>query len=217
MSKPQEDTQPQEEEQPAQEEQPEEQPSKQPGKKRQSKRERQLQQQVDDLTQDLQRERSDFANYQRRAEAEKEQIMSHAKSEVITQLLPVLDDLERALGYVPEELQDNAWAQGVGKVYQRAQETMGEVGIIRIDALHQPFDPELHEAVEFEDGEGSQEVVTEAMRTGYMFEDKVLRPAMVKVGKDPGPSHQAAEQAEQATDPPQSNTETQSEEVADES
>ena len=204
MSKPQEDIQPQEEEQ----------PSKQPVKKRQSKRERQLQQQVDDLTQDLQRERSDFANYQRRTEAEKEQIMSHAKSEVITQLLPVLDDLERALGYIPEELRDNTWAQGVGKVYERAQETMRDIGITRIDALHQPFDPELHEAVEFEDGEGSQEVVTEAMRTGYMFEDRVLRPAMVKVGKDPEQSPQAPEQATPADE---SNAETQSEEAGNES
>ncbi len=206
MSESQEDTQYQESSP-----QQDQQPHKQRGKKRDSKRVSELQQQVDELTQDLQRERSDFANYQRRAESEKEQIMSHAKSDVVTQLLPVFDDLERALGYIPEELQDNAWAQGVGKVYERAQEKMNEIGVFKINAAHQPFDPELHEAVEFEDGDGNQEVVTEEMRTGYMLEDMVLRPAMVKVGKGSGQSSEAMRETNQTADTEKQGGETESE------
>lgn len=163
------------------------------GSKREAKKVAELEQQVEDLTQDLQRERSDFANYQRRMESEKEQILSRAKSEVVTQLLPLLDDLERALSHIPDELSDNAWAQGVGKVYEQAQEKLHAMGIAKIDALHQPFDPHLHEAVEFEDGDGGSEVVIEELRTGYMMDDTVLRPAMVKVGKSAD-----QEQAEEA-------------------
>lgn len=206
MSESQEDTQHQESSP-----QRDQQPHKQRSKKRDSKRVNELQQQVDELTQDLQRERSDFANYQRRVESEKEQIMSHAKSDVVTQLLPVFDDLERALGHIPEELQDNAWAQGVGKVYERAQEKMNEVGIFKINAAHQPFDPELHEAVEFEDGDGNQEVVTEEMRTGYMLGDTVLRPAMVKVGKGSGQSRGSTQGTEQTADMEEQDGETESE------
>lgn len=167
----------------AEESKQEQQSGKQRSKKRDSKQVAELKQQIEDLTEDLQRERSDFANYQRRAESEKEQIMTHAKSDIITQLLPLFDDLERALAHIPEELSDNTWAQGVAKVYEQAQEKMNELGVAKIDALHRPFDPQLHEAVEFEDGDGSEEVVTEEMRTGYMLHDTVLRPAMVKVGK----------------------------------
>lgn len=162
--------------------------SKSKSKKRDSKQVSELKQQVADLTQDLQRERSDFANYQRRAETEKGQIMSQAKSEVVSQLLPLLDDLERALSHIPQELQDNTWARGIGKVYEQVQEKLNEMGIVKIEALHQPFDPNLHEAVEFEEGEGDEEVVTEVRRTGYMLHENVLRPAMVKVGKAPAQS-----------------------------
>ncbi len=156
--------------------------------KRDTKKVADLKQQVEDLTHDLQRERSDFANYQRRMESEKEQILSRARSEVITQLLPLFDDLERALSHVPEELRGNPWAQGVGKVYEQAQEKMNDMGVARIDALHQPFDPQLHEAVEFEEGDGNDEIVTEVLRTGYTLNDTVVRPAMVKVGN---PSEQS--------------------------
>lgn len=162
--------------------------SKPKGKKRDSKQVSELKQQVADLTRDLQRERSDFANYQRRTETEKGQIMSQAKSEIVAQLLPLLDDLERALSHIPQELQDNTWAQGIGKVYEQAQEKLSEMGVVKIDALHQSFDPNLHEAVEFEEGEGDEEVVTEVRRTGYMLHESVLRPAMVKVGKTPARS-----------------------------
>lgn len=143
----------------------------------------QLQQQMEELTQELKRERADFANYQRRTEEEKGQILSQAKSEVITQLLPLMDDLERALLHIPQELQDNPWAQGVGKVYEQSQEKLKGLGVKKIEALNQPFDPQIHEAVEFEDGNGSNETVIEELRKGYMLEGKVLRPAMVKVGK----------------------------------
>lgn len=142
-----------------------------------------LKQQVEQLTQDVQRERADFANYRRRTESDKQQIKDSAKAELLADLLPVIDDLERALAHQPQELAENAWAQGVGKVYEQLQNTLQTLGIERILAEGGVFDPNLHEAVGY-DGEGEDEVVVEELRAGYRLNGTVLRPSMVRVGSN---------------------------------
>lgn len=142
-----------------------------------------LNQQVEQLTQDVQRERADFANYRRRAESDKQQTKEAAKAELLMDLLPVIDDLERALAYQPQELAENAWAQGVGKVYEQLQHTLQTLGIERIAAEGAVFDPNLHEAVGYDgESESEDEVVIEELRAGYQLNGTVLRPSMVKVG-----------------------------------
>lgn len=141
-----------------------------------------LESEVEKLTEDVKRERADFMNYKRRSEMERMQIMQAAKAEVISQLLPIFDDLERALGSPPEAIADDPWVKGISQVYRQVQNKLSELGAERIDCLGKEFDPNLHEAVGYEDGGGSDEVVVEELRPGYMLGESVLRPSMVKVG-----------------------------------
>ena len=142
-----------------------------------------LESRVEELTADLQRLQADFANYKRRSTEEQTQLMQVAKVNVVTTILPLLDNVDRALNHVPEELADNAWAKGVAGVAKQAQEVLRQLGVEKIEAHGQEFDPRYHEAIGFEDGEGEHEVVIEELQSGYRLGDQVLRPSMVKVGK----------------------------------
>lgn len=139
--------------------------------------------QIAELTHDLQRLQAEFANYQRRETEAKADLLNLAKRDVVAQLLPLLDNLDRALAHRPSELADNAWASGVEAVARQATEALAGLGVERINALGQPFDHNLHEAVSMEDGEGDQEVVLEELQPGYKMGATVIRHSMVKVGK----------------------------------
>lgn len=145
-----------------------------------------LQQQVEELTQDLQRALADFANYQRRSTEEQAQLLQIAKEQVILQILPLLDNVRRALLHLPGELADHAWANGVKKVGEQARSTLASLGVEPIAAVGEAFNPELHEAVNFEDDSGEHEVVMEELQTGYKMGGRIIRPSMVKVGKVKG-------------------------------
>lgn len=135
-----------------------------------------------ELTADLQRIQADFVNYRNRVEDERQRAGETAKAATIKRLLPLLDDIERAVAHIPPELADNPWVKGVAALPKQLDRTLSELGVTRIDALNQPFDPALHEAVQMEDGEGEHEVVTDELRAGYKLnDDTVLRPSMVKV------------------------------------
>jgi len=142
-----------------------------------------LQQKIDELTADLQRLQADFVNFRRRNDEEKEQLMDTARASVLMQLLPLIDNVDRALGHMPAELQDNQWAKGVAQLAKQFDESLKNLGVKKIQALHQPFDPHKHEAVSYEeDGEGEETVVA-VLQDGYEMNGEVLRHAMVKVGK----------------------------------
>ncbi len=142
-----------------------------------------LQKQIDKLTEDLSRERADFMNYKRRSELDRSMLMNIAKAEVVKELLPILDDLQRALDSTPEDIADNSWVKGLAQVNKQIEAKMSELDISKIEALGREFDPNLHEAIGFEDGDGEDEVVIEELRSGYKLGSEVLRPSMVKVGK----------------------------------
>lgn len=133
-----------------------------------------------ELTADLQRVQADFVNYKRRQEQERAQIIEIAKHEVLKQLLPIFDNIDRALAHIPKDLKDNEWARGVAQVAKQAEDVLAAIGAEKIKAKGQAFDPELHEAVSAE-GEGEQEMVAEELQTGYKVGDYVIRPSMVKV------------------------------------
>ncbi len=164
--------------------------SDQASKTKPTKREAKLIEQIDELnekvaelTEDVKRERADFMNYKRRMELDRMQIMQTAKSEIVTDLLGVFDDLERALSVAPKDIADHPWVKGVEQVHKQVQTKLSSLGVERIDCVNQPFNPELHEAVGFEGGEGEDEVVVEELRPGYRLGESMLRPSMVKVGK----------------------------------
>lgn len=142
-----------------------------------------LEQQIAELTQDLQRVQADFVNYRRRVEDERHQLASNSKAATIVKLLPLVDTIERAIAHLPQDLAQNPWAQGVVSLQKTLQKSLAELGVVRIEALGRPFNPDLHEAISMEDGDGEQEVVVEELRAGYKLGEAVMRPSMVKVGR----------------------------------
>lgn len=129
----------------------------------------------------LQRERADFTNFRRRAEQEKSQTWQLASGDAIKKLLPVLDDLERALQHRPA---DDAWANGIELLYRKFQSTLEKEGVKPIDAVGQPFDPNVHEAIMQEASEEYETgTVIAVLQQGYLHGERVLRPALVKVAQ----------------------------------
>lgn len=148
-----------------------------------SKKQQELEQQVGELTQDLQRVRADFENYRKRTEQEKEMARASGRVGAIMKLLPVIDNIERAIGHVPEDLKDNAWATGVTGLVKNLEKSLAELGVSRIEASEgTDFNPDLHDAIQFdEEAEGEHEVIAEELQAGYKLGDTVMRPSMVKV------------------------------------
>lgn len=147
-----------------------------------------LQTKVDELTADLQRIQADFANFRRRSDDERGAFLDLAKQDVVLQLLPVLDNIGRAFAHIPDDLVSNPWAKGVSQIAKQAEETLKNLGVTRIEAVGQPFDPNLHEAIGYEESDvkgqmSDVEVVVEELQPGYKMGDKVIRHAMVKVGR----------------------------------
>lgn len=149
-------------------------------KSKEAESSQQLESKLAEITADLQRVQADFINYRRRSDEERGTILNLAKQDVILQILPLIDNLERGLGHLPEELRSNPWAKGIQQVVDQAETVLKGLGITKIEALGQPFDPNLHEAIAT-DGEG--EMVVEELQSGYRMGDRVLRHSLVKVGK----------------------------------
>lgn len=128
---------------------------------------------VAELTNDLQRTRADFENFRKQTEAQKQSEKRLAELATVYKILPLLDDLERAImNYV--ELKP---------LEKSLEKTLKELGLSRINSdVEVEFNPDLHEAVMVE-GEGEKEVIAETLRPGYYYQSEVLRPAMVKVEK----------------------------------
>lgn len=140
-----------------------------------------LQQQIVELTDALQRERADAMNMRRRHDEQVAALKNVVKARVIGELLPAIDNFERALKHVPKELEGNDYIKGVQGVVKQFEKTLAEMGVERIKTVGEPFDPRLHEAVQMEEGDGNQEVVSEELQAGYRIGDDVIRHAMVKV------------------------------------
>ena len=136
---------------------------------------------LEQLTEALQRERADAVNLRRRHEEEITRLRSSVKASVISDLVPVIDNFERALKHVPEDLSGNDYVKGVQGVVKQFEKTLADMGVQRIRTVGEPFDPNLHEAVGVEEGEGDEEIVSEELQAGYRIGDDVIRHAMVKV------------------------------------
>ncbi len=139
------------------------------------------QQQLGELTQALQRERADALNMRRRHDEELAGLKMRVRSNVVRELLPVIDNFERALKHVPQELADNDYVKGVQGVVKQFEKTLADIGVERIKTVGEPFDPRYHEAVSMDEGEGSDEIVSEELQSGYRIGEDVIRHAMVRV------------------------------------
>jgi len=135
------------------------------------------------------RAQADFINYKQRSEQDKEETSKFANSVVILSLLPVLDDLERALDSIPPRLAKLPWVEGIRLVERKFRTSLEAQGLTPIKAKGEPFDPNLHEAAMR--SKGKEGMVVKELQRGYKLRDRVLRPATVAVG-----SGEEAEEAE---------------------
>jgi molecular chaperone GrpE len=141
-----------------------------------------LTEQVQDLQNRLLRAQADFDNFRRRTRMEKEEFAKYASQNLIEQLLPVVDNFERAIA-AAKDAQDAASLQkGVEMIYRQLLQILEQEGVQPIEAVGQPFNPEFHQAVMRVESEDQEEgIVVEELQKGYRFKGKVIRPSMVKV------------------------------------
>ena len=142
-------------------------------------------QQIAELTIDIQRLRADFENYRKQSERERDNARAVGAEKATMQMLPVIDNVERAIAHIPEDIAEHQWVRGIGGLIKQLDGVLADLGVERIDATAGvAFDPELHQAVQFdEDSEGEHEVVAEELQAGYKLHDRVIRHAMVRVTK----------------------------------
>jgi molecular chaperone GrpE len=138
------------------------------------------------LKEALKRQKADFDNYRRRTQKEKEQLRDAAKESLVAELLPVLDNFERAIASAKTATDVESVRKGIEMVAEQLNAILRGEGLERIDALGSQFDPALHEALEVEERTDVPEgQITQVLRPGYRFKDRVIRPALVKVAKKP--------------------------------
>ncbi len=130
----------------------------------------------------LQRLQAEFDNYRKRTLKEKEEISKYASERLVSAILPVLDNFERAIGSAHTSQDVTAYAQGVEMIFRQLHDILAKEGLAVIEALGQAFDPNIHEAIlTVESEEYSENTVVEEVQKGYYLKDRVLRPSMVKV------------------------------------
>jgi molecular chaperone GrpE len=138
---------------------------------------------------------ANLENYRKRVEKERGELLALGQATLMAQLLPVRDDLERALQTVPAELCDLTWIDGVALIERKLGMLFQQNGLEQIDALAKPFDPALHQSVlqeettQYPDGQ-----VIAVLQKGYRLGDKILRPAMVKIARNPQAEASTAEE-----------------------
>ena len=132
-----------------------------------------------DLRDQLLRRQADFENYRRRVERERSEFLQYAGAELAGEILPALDDFERA---IQVETADKEYARGIALIYQRLCDSLRKMGLEPIETGGRTFDPRLHQAVDrAEIDEGEDQAILDVYRKGYSFKGRLLRPAMVKV------------------------------------
>lgn len=127
---------------------------------------------ITELTNDLQRTRADFENYRKQIDAQKATAINLARLDTVEKLLPLLDDIDRAISSTP----------ALKPLEKSLEKTVKELGLTKIEATSgSDFNPDFHDAISMEDAGGEKEVIAEVLRPGYLYGSEVLRPAMVKV------------------------------------
>ena len=146
------------------------------------------QQEASDNLAGWQREAADFRNYKRRTDQERDTILGMANEDLLLRVLAVADDFDRALEAMPHELTRLSWAEGVVAIDRKLRMLLEAQGVKPIEVLGRPFDPREHEAItHVTTTEAPDESVIGEIQRGYRIRDRVLRPALVSVARNPGP------------------------------
>lgn len=132
------------------------------------------------------RARAEFANFKKRNEKEREELLNFANSILIAKLLPILDDFERALKTIPDKIYTLTWVEGIFLIHRKLQAILEQEGVSEIEAeMGKAFDPTIHEAVVHEESEEYKEgQIVDILQKGYKLHDRVVRPTLVKVAKE---------------------------------
>jgi len=136
-----------------------------------------------ELTEQLQRTVAESQNMKKRFERDREELGAFAGSAVLLALLPILDALDRAAEHLPPELAENDWARGVVHVRANLEKAFAVLGVERVGAEGDAYDPALHEAIAKSDG--AVDTIVSVFESGYRYNGKLLRPAKVVVGAPP--------------------------------
>ena len=130
----------------------------------------------------LRRERADFLNYKHRVDRDRAKDRERERMELLRQLVPAIDDLDRAMDHTPPELVAHPWAQGISLARERFLEALRHVGVERVGSAGERFDPSVHEAVMYQEQPGATDQhVNSVLRPGYRLGQQLLRPAQVVV------------------------------------
>lgn len=139
---------------------------------------------LDEMNERYLRVQAEYANYRNRTEREKSEIYARAGESIVSNLLEVKDNFDRALSSVTDEERELSFYQGVEMVANQFNEILAEKGLKEIEAMGQPFDPNHHQAVmQMEDENAEPNHVIQVLQKGYQYGDKILRPTMVVVSK----------------------------------
>jgi len=126
------------------------------------------------------RAQADLQNAKARVEREADDLRKFASESLVRRILPTLDNFQRAFQHIPEDLKDHEWVKGVSAIEADLMKQMADVGLKRMQSLHQPVDANKHDPLMV--GPGTADTVIEVLEEGYELNGKVLRPAKVKVG-----------------------------------
>jgi molecular chaperone GrpE len=141
-----------------------------------------LKQEVESNLQGWQRSRAEFTNYKRRTQKELKEARERGALDALSQILPVIDDFERALDNIPDDLEDNPWVSGTSLILKKFDKVLENYNVEEVDPVGEEFDPNYHEAVMREDSDDYESgVVTATLQKGYKSGERVLRPALVRV------------------------------------
>lgn len=154
---------------------------KSPFKKKEKKKDKR-DERIEELTDQVKRQMAEFENFRKRTEKEKTQMYEVGAKSIIEKILPVVDNFERGLAAVPEEQKNDAFVDGMDKIYKQMMTVFSELDVKPIEAVGKEFDPEFHNAVmQVESEEYESGIVAQELQKGYTYRDSVVRHSMVAV------------------------------------
>lgn len=150
--------------------------------KKKGKSKKDLEKEIEELREHSLRQRADFENYRKQLDREREEFMKYTNEKLITQLLEVIDNFERALPTLKKN--DPESAEGIEMVYKQLMQILEKYGLKKIEALGKKFDPYYHEAFLYEESDEPEGTILEELQKGYMLDLKIIRHSKVKVSKE---------------------------------
>ncbi len=145
-----------------------------------------LQEQVEEGKNKLLRALADFDNYKKRMAVEREQFVQYANEAIIADFLPALDGFSRALAAAEKSKASEEMVKGIALIKRQCEDVLKKHGVLEIEALGKPYNPNVHEAILQKEHDGPEGIVIEEMQKGYTLHSRVIRPSMVIVSKKGG-------------------------------